>query len=83
MAVGRFERSPGQAAGFSTGHRRNARARGGYGIQTAPAMARTAAALATLDPLPSDVASEGLSADDVSPRRFAEIAARGLSLPHG
>jgi D-arginine dehydrogenase len=45
---------------------------GGYGIQTAPAMARTAAALATRDPLPADVASEGLSADDLSPRRFTE-----------
>jgi D-arginine dehydrogenase len=48
---------------------------GGYGIQTAPAMARTAAALATREPLPADVASEGLIAGDISPARFAAIAA--------
>jgi D-arginine dehydrogenase len=50
---------------------------GGYGIQTAPAMARTAAALAMREPLPADVVSEGLSAGDLSPHRFAEIAAFG------
>jgi D-arginine dehydrogenase len=50
---------------------------GGYGIQTAPAMARTAAALATRDPLPTDVVLEGLSAGDISPRRFMEIVALG------
>lgn len=47
---------------------------GGYGIQTAPAMARTAAALATRDSLPADVASEGLSAGDLSPHRFTDSA---------
>jgi D-arginine dehydrogenase len=46
---------------------------GGYGIQTAPAMARAAAALAMHDPLPADVVAEGLSAGDLSPQRFAEI----------
>jgi D-arginine dehydrogenase len=44
---------------------------GGYGIQTAPAMARTAAALAKGESVPDDVAAEGLSASDLSPRRFA------------
>jgi D-arginine dehydrogenase len=43
---------------------------GGYGIQTAPALSRTAAALARQDGVPRDVAAEGLAADDVSPRRF-------------
>jgi hypothetical protein len=40
-------------------------------------MARTAAALAMREPLPADVVSEGLSAGDLSPHRFAEIAAFG------
>jgi D-arginine dehydrogenase len=44
---------------------------GGYGIQTAPAMARTAAALATHNDLPRDILAEGLSARDLSPHRFA------------
>jgi D-arginine dehydrogenase len=44
---------------------------GGYGIQTAPAMARLAAALVRREPLPTDVAAEGLSAADISPERFA------------
>lgn len=48
---------------------------GGYGIQTAPALARTAAALAVREPLPADVVSEGLSAQAISPARFAAIAA--------
>jgi D-arginine dehydrogenase len=46
---------------------------GGYGIQTAPAMARAAAALALRDPLPADILAQGLSAGDVSPLRFAEV----------
>jgi D-arginine dehydrogenase len=50
---------------------------GGYGIQTAPAIARTAAALATRAPLPMDIAAEGLSAENLSPHRFAEIVALG------
>lgn len=44
---------------------------GGYGIQTAPALARTAAALVVRQTLPADVAAEGLAPDDLSPRRFA------------
>jgi D-arginine dehydrogenase len=43
---------------------------GGYGIQTAPAMARSAAALAKRESLPVDVAAEGLRADELSPQRF-------------
>jgi D-arginine dehydrogenase len=43
---------------------------GGYGIQTAPAMARIAAALARREKLPADIVSEGLNEEDLSPRRF-------------
>ena len=43
---------------------------GGYGIQTAPAWARTAAALALREDLPSDISNEGLSPAQVSPSRF-------------
>ena len=49
---------------------------GGYGIQTAPALARTAAALALRQPLPADVAAQGLAAEDLSPRRFRESTNR-------
>jgi D-arginine dehydrogenase len=45
---------------------------GGYGIQTAPAMARMAAALVKHESLPSDLAAEGLQAADLSPQRFKE-----------
>jgi len=45
---------------------------GGYGIQTAPAWARTAAALAQGQPLPADIAAEGLAPEHVSPSRFRE-----------
>jgi len=48
---------------------------GGYGIQSAPALARAAAALAQGRALPQDVAQEGLVADSLSPRRFAHVAA--------
>jgi D-arginine dehydrogenase len=44
---------------------------GGYGIQTAPALGRTAAALALGKTVPTDVATEGLAAADLSPGRFA------------
>jgi len=47
---------------------------GGYGIQTAPAMARAAAALVMREHLPVDVASEGLRSEDLSPDRFTGIA---------
>jgi D-arginine dehydrogenase len=45
-------------------------AQGGYGIQIAPALARTGAALLRSEPVPSDVASRGLSAGDIAPGRL-------------
>ena len=39
---------------------------GGYGIQSAPALARTAAALITGKPIPDDIADQGVSADALS-----------------
>lgn len=42
---------------------------GGYGIQTAPAMARTAAALVRGQPVPEQIAVEGVRAEDLSPGR--------------
>jgi len=44
---------------------------GGYGIQTAPAMARLAAALALGQPAPADLLDQGLDIADLSPGRFA------------
>jgi D-arginine dehydrogenase len=52
---------------------------GGYGIQTAPAMGRTAARLAMHENLPADVAAEGLTAADLSPQRFIEAEVLGES----
>jgi D-arginine dehydrogenase len=43
---------------------------GGYGIQTAPAMARTAASLATGGGLPRDVANLGVMPADLGPGRL-------------
>lgn len=43
---------------------------GGYGIQTAPALGRAAAALALGRELPEDIAAAGVSAHDLSPQRF-------------
>jgi len=43
---------------------------GGYGIQTAPALGRAAAALALGRELPGDIAAAGVSASDLSPQRF-------------
>ncbi len=43
---------------------------GGYGVQTGPAAARTAAALALGQPLPADVAANGVRAEDLSPARL-------------
>jgi len=43
---------------------------GGYGFQTAPAMARCAAALIRSGSLPADVAAGGVAAADLSPARF-------------
>jgi D-arginine dehydrogenase len=44
---------------------------GGYGLQTAPAMARAAAALASGGPWPADLAAEGVQPEQLTPRRFA------------
>jgi len=44
---------------------------GGYGMQTSSAMARTAAALASGEPIPADIAAYGVDAIALSPRRFA------------
>ena len=43
---------------------------GGYGIQTAPALARLAAALACRTALPAEVVREGVSAASVTPARL-------------
>jgi D-arginine dehydrogenase len=45
-------------------------AQGGYGIQTAPALARTAAALACGEEIPEDLRQMGVTADDLSPVRI-------------
>jgi D-arginine dehydrogenase len=44
---------------------------GGYGIQTAPAMGRIAAALARGEKMPADVQALGVSAGDLAPGRTA------------
>jgi D-arginine dehydrogenase len=44
---------------------------GGFGIQTAPAMGRLTAALATGGHLPEDLVALGVTAEAVSPARFA------------
>src|SRR5690606_12557214 len=43
---------------------------GGYGIQTAPAMARLAAALILGRGVPADIENEGLDARELSPARL-------------
>jgi D-arginine dehydrogenase len=43
---------------------------GGYGIQTAPALARAAAALAQQEALPADLLAEGARPERLSPARF-------------
>lgn len=48
---------------------------GGYGFQTCDAMARTAAALAAGRPVPSDLQDLGVTAEALSPARFAAAAA--------
>jgi D-arginine dehydrogenase len=45
-------------------------AQGGYGVQTAPAAGRVAAALALGEPLPEDVKGLGLRVEQLSPTRF-------------
>ncbi len=44
---------------------------GGYGMQTAPAMARLAAALVRGEGLPADLAAQGLDRSRLDPARFA------------
>jgi D-arginine dehydrogenase len=44
---------------------------GGFGIQTAPAMGRLTASLATGDQVPEDLAELGVTAEALSPARFA------------
>jgi D-arginine dehydrogenase len=43
---------------------------GGYGIQSAPALSRTAAALALRKPVPEDIAAHGLVLSEISPMRL-------------
>jgi len=43
---------------------------GGYGIQTAPALSRLAAALVRGETMPSDIADEGLDLASLAPSRF-------------
>ena len=44
---------------------------GGYGIQTSPAASRLAAALVRREPVPADIAAEGITGRSLSPSRFA------------
>ncbi len=44
---------------------------GGYGIQTAPALARTAAALARGEKVPDDIIEQGLQLASIAPERLA------------
>jgi D-arginine dehydrogenase len=44
---------------------------GGYGVQTAPAAARAAAALARRQDLPADILDEGVTAEALSPARLS------------
>ena len=43
---------------------------GGYGIESAPALSRTAAALAQHQPVPEDILSFGLNISDIQPQRL-------------
>ncbi|NNE21555.1 MAG: FAD-binding oxidoreductase [Rhizobiales bacterium] len=43
---------------------------GGYGIQTSPALSRTAAALIAGHDMPADIAEHGVTAEPLSPARF-------------
>jgi D-arginine dehydrogenase len=51
---------------------------GGYGIQTAPALSRTAAALVLGNPVPAALAAHGVIAEDLSPARLRTPAAAPL-----
>jgi D-arginine dehydrogenase len=50
---------------------------GGYGIQTCPALSRTAAALALGEPIPADLADFGVRAGDLAPTRLRSGTATG------
>jgi D-arginine dehydrogenase len=50
---------------------------GGYGIQTAPSLARAAAALIDGKPLPDDLAARGLTAEALGPARLDELSPGG------
>jgi D-arginine dehydrogenase len=47
---------------------------GGYGIQTAPALARVAAALALRQPIPPDIAAHGVDVNALSPQRLSSAS---------
>jgi D-arginine dehydrogenase len=47
---------------------------GGYGIQTAPALARSAAALARFESLPADISALGITEHDLSPARLSSTS---------
>jgi D-arginine dehydrogenase len=51
-------------------------AQGGYGIQMAPALARTAVTLLIGQPLPDDVRAQGITAADLAPDRMVLNRAR-------
>lgn len=55
---------------------------GGYGIQTAPAMARAAAALVRVGELPADLREQGISATSLDPIRLRAAAPSPVSLRH-
>ena len=48
---------------------------GGYGVQTAPALSRLAAALALGEPIPDDIAAQGVTAAQLAPDRLLGSAA--------
>ncbi len=52
---------------------------GGYGIQTAPALARVGAALACREALPLDLLALGLEAAALSPARFCQTTFEGMA----
>jgi D-arginine dehydrogenase len=47
---------------------------GGYGIQSAPALAKTSAALVRQRPVPAEIADEGVDAPGLAPRSESELA---------
>ena len=47
---------------------------GGYGIQTAPALSRVAAALVLDQPIPADIAAHGVNVAELAPARLRPLA---------